>query len=204
LREIIGALDEHYRVTGQKGKDIPLKVFARIALREGSAHLVGYGADKLLKGALNRFILPKISALQSSGLVGGNVINQMINQKLQMFIGNVNGRTNAYHATRSLIKNIFDYGASTALDPSNMMQSVGRKFIPQEFGGGPNEHAELMAHAEMARASGRAPSPLIAQKLKKMGIDPNNLPKKENPLDMSGLDSFADFDEEAFLKKFSR
>ena len=197
LREIITALDEHYRLTGQKGKDIPLKVFAKIALKEGSSHLVGYGAEKLLKGALNQYVLPRISALQSTGIIGGNVVNQMLNKHLDMILGTVNGRTSAYHASRELIKNIFDYGASTALNPTNIMGAVGSKFIPAQFGGNPgtSEYASLMTHAKMAAESGKAPSPLIAQRLKKMGIDPDNLPKETINMDFSDT---ADFDEEAF------
>ena len=206
LREIIAALDEHYRVTGQKGKEIPLNVFAKIALREGASHLVGYGAEKLLKGLLNTYVLPRINALQSSGLVGGNVVNQMLNKHLDVILGTVNGHTSAYHASRELIRNIFDYGAKTALKPENMLAAAGSKMIPAQLSGksqGASEYAALMAHAKMAAESGKAPSPLIAQRLKKVGIDPQNLPKPAKET-VDDFDSEHEFDEAAFLKALNR
>ncbi len=201
LREIIAALDEHYYASGQTAQDLPLKTIGKIALKEGSAHLVGYGADRLLKGLLNKVVLPRIAMLQSSGVIGGNVINQMAQQHLSTFIGNTGGKTNAYHAARALIKNVFDYGASTALQPKQLMATAAAKLIPAQFSGGAGtaEYAELMAHAEMARDSGKAPSPIIAQRLKKMGIDPNNLPQTPEP---SKFFSMEDFNEEEFLKQF--
>jgi hypothetical protein len=206
LREIIAALDEHYRVTGQKGKDIPLNIFAKIAVREGASHIVGYGAEKLLKGLLNTYVLPRINALQSSGLIGGNVVNQMLNKHLDVVLGTVNGRTSAYHASRELIKNIFDYGAKTALKPENILATAGSKVIPAQFSGksqGANEYSALMAHAKMAAESGKAPSPLIAQRLKKIGIDPENLPKPAKEI-TDDFDNEHEFDEEAFVKALKR
>jgi hypothetical protein len=180
LKEITAALDAHYYATGKRLNDIPPKLLARIAAKESMAHLVGRGADYLLNRAILTPLMGKINQLQENGLMMAPGLDQMVQQQLSMFIGGAGGRTNAYHAARSIIRNTFDYG-STALSGSSLTSTVTSKFTPASLGGLPGvaEHQELMLHAKMIAKSGRAPTPEIAARLKRAGIDPNNLPKEE-------------------------
>jgi hypothetical protein len=180
LKEITAALDAHYYATGKRLNDIPPKLLARIAAKESMAHLVGRGADYLLNRAILTPLLGKINQLQENGLMMAPGLDQMVQQQLSMFIGGAGGRTNAYHAARSIIRNTFDYG-STALSGSSLTSTVTSKFTPASLGGLPGvaEHQELMLHAKMIAKSGRTPTPEIAARLKRAGIDPNNLPKEE-------------------------
>ncbi len=181
LREITAALDAHYYATGKRLNDIPLKLLARIATKESMAHLVGRGADYLLNRAILTPLLGKINQLQDNGLMMAPGLDQMVKQQLSMFVGGAGGKTNAYHAARSIIKNTFDYG-TTALSGENLTSTVTSHFTPAALGGalpGVAEHKELMLHAQMIAKSGRTPTPEIAARLKRAGIDPNNLPKEE-------------------------
>ncbi|MDQ5940791.1 MAG: hypothetical protein QG632_517 [Candidatus Dependentiae bacterium] len=172
LREIAAAFDAHYLATGEAIKDLPLKTFAKIARNEWGAHLVGYGADELLKKALKP-LMNQLAKMQENNMFGGQVLNQMANKHIGMIFGNTHGRTNAYTAARTLMHNIFDYGVSTALKPSNLMATVASNFIPgMNSDKGIKEAQDLMLHAKMAAESGRAPNPVIAHRLKKAGFDP--------------------------------
>jgi hypothetical protein len=181
LREVIAALDEHYYATGKRLNDIPLPLLAKIATKESMAHLVGRGADYLLQKTILTPLMGKINQLQENGLLMAPALDQMVKQQLSTFIGGSGGRTNAYHAARSIIRNVFDYG-TTALSGSSLGGTIAARFTPAALGGGiPGiaEHQELMLHAKMIAKSGRTPTPAIAARLKRAGIDPNNLPQEE-------------------------
>jgi len=172
LREIAAAFDAHYLATGEAIKDLPLKTFAKIARNEWAAHLVGYGADELLKKALKP-LMNQLARMQENNMFGGQVLNQMANKHIGMIFGDTHGRTNAYTAARNLMHNIFDYGAATALKPANLMASLGSNFIPgMNSDKGLKEAQELMLHAKMAAESGRKPNAVIASRLKRAGFDP--------------------------------
>ncbi|MDQ5890811.1 MAG: hypothetical protein QG604_685 [Candidatus Dependentiae bacterium] len=171
LREITTAFDEHYRATGEEIKDIPLKTFAKIAATEGLSHLVGYGADFLLKKALAP-LMNKLSEMQDNNMFGGQLLNRMAQKQFDAIFGGTGGHSNAYNAAHDLMRNIFDYGAETAL--KNTPGALVTKFMP---GGdaGTKKAADLALHAKMIAESKRGPNPIIAKKLKAFGMDPEQI-----------------------------
>jgi|GEM_PF-3158024 len=190
LREILEAFDEHYAATGEKINDLPAASLGRIALKEGMAHLVGYGADKLLMNGLGRLMGNIDRKLQEEGHIGGYMLQNILNQQIRMLLGgDARGRTNAYHAARLLMRNVFDYGIPTALSSQGLQGAVMSKFMPGMAQSGAGEYMELMAHARLAAKSGKAPNPIIAQKLKRAGIDYKNLPAES--------EDFGEFDDDS-------
>ena len=128
LREILTAFDEHYKATGEKMTELPMNLMYRIALREGTAHAVGMGAEFLLGKAMKP-VMAQISRLQGNPLFGGPAVQGMLRGKINEIIGGRGGRSNAYAAGRTLTRNIFNYGKA-ALNPQALMLSLGSQFTP--------------------------------------------------------------------------
>lgn len=169
LREIIAAFDEHYIATGEKMTKIPLRTFGKIVAREGMAHAVGLGADKMLHKMMGP-VMAQINRLQGNALLGGGAVQGVLMGKLNQFIGDPGGRTGGYQAARSLVRNLFTYGTA-ALSGDNFMGSVAMKMMPG--GAGPQaDQMEVMMHAKMAAESGKEMLPIMKKKMKDMGIDP--------------------------------
>lgn len=196
MREIIGAFDEHYVATGEKLTQLPLRTLGKIVAREGMAHAVGLGADKMLHKMMGP-VMSQISRLQGNALLGGGAVQGMLMGKINQFMGDAGGRTNAYRAARSMVRNLFTYG-STALSGDNFMGSVAMKMMPG--GGGPQaEQMEVMMHAKMAAESGKDVLPIMKKKMKDMGIDPAMVAGMAGMGGMAGMDDLDGMNDEEMM-----